>query len=69
MGFTSLGKFCKKIILYDNQGPNINIKHFNVLFTQHSMKFVFHKEIKLYVKVCDVLNTTGCPRIFFKSNF
>ena len=30
------------------------------------MKFVFHKEIKLHVKVCDVLNTTGCPRIFLK---
>lgn len=58
-----------KMIPYDNQGPNLSIKHCNVLFTQHSMKFVFHKEIKLHVKVCDVLNTTGCPRIFLKVIF
>ena len=59
-----------KLVHFDNQEPNVkwSLKHFNVLFTQHSMTFVFHKEIKLYVKVCDVLNTTGCP-IIFLSNF
>ena len=28
------------------------------------MKFLFHKEIKLYVKLCEVLNTLVCLSIF-----